>query len=63
MLNPDQQKLVRQLVSEKVHNLEHLIRHENAKSLKDQNLDQIVQLEVQHTEYKKIHDEMQRVGC
>lgn len=63
MLDDKQLKLVRDLVSEKVHNLEHLIRHENAKSLKDQNLDQIIQLEVLHTEYERIHAEMLRVGC
>ena len=63
MLNPVQNNLIRELVREKIHNLDQLIIHENAKSLRDQNLKQIDDLQIQLNEYQAIHEEMVRVGC
>ena len=63
MLNPVQNHLVRELVKEKIHNLNQVIRQENAKPLLDQNLKQIDDLQIQLNEYQAIHEEMIRVSC
>ncbi|MBO0438933.1 hypothetical protein [Candidatus Enterococcus ikei] len=62
MLNPEQTKLVVQAIKDKADNYAALIRNENAKPLKNQDLKKTDQLTEMYHQYNLILDVIQRVG-
>lgn len=62
LLNPKQNKLVVQAIKDKKDNYAMLIRNENAKPLKGQDLKKTDQLTEMYHQYNLILEEVQRVG-